>query len=80
MMDFNSHLQESTDILQVVGDLESEWAMFQAAILKAAVQSCGYKLVLVTVAISEPVGDIIGERFPQAEGVALQSTVSYWET
>ncbi|KAK0156417.1 Craniofacial development protein 2 [Merluccius polli] len=41
---FNSHLRESFDhVPGEAGDIESEWAMFRASIVKAADQSCGYK-------------------------------------
>ena len=39
---FNSHLQESFDhVPGEAGDIESEWAMFRASIVKAANRSCG---------------------------------------
>ncbi|KAK0138543.1 hypothetical protein N1851_024925 [Merluccius polli] len=40
---FNSHPRESFD--HVPGDIESEWAMFCASIVKAADRSCGRKVV-----------------------------------
>ncbi|TWW62415.1 hypothetical protein D4764_04G0010620 [Takifugu flavidus] len=41
---FNSHLRHSFDrVLRAVGDIESEWAMFRSAIVKAALTSCGCK-------------------------------------
>ncbi|KAK0155020.1 Craniofacial development protein 2 [Merluccius polli] len=43
---FNSHLRESFDhVPGEAGDIESEWAMFRASIVKAADQSCGRKVV-----------------------------------
>ncbi|KAK0145233.1 Craniofacial development protein 2 [Merluccius polli] len=43
---FNSHLRESFDhVPGEAGDIESEWAMFHASIVKAADQSCGRKVV-----------------------------------
>ncbi|KAK0156175.1 Stonustoxin subunit beta [Merluccius polli] len=43
---FNSHLWESFDhVPGEAGDIESEWAMFRASIVKAADQSCGRKVV-----------------------------------
>ncbi|KAK0143194.1 Craniofacial development protein 2 [Merluccius polli] len=43
---FNSHLRESFDhVPGEAGDIESEWAMFRASIVKAADQSCGCKVV-----------------------------------
>ncbi|KAK0155407.1 LINE-1 retrotransposable element ORF2 protein [Merluccius polli] len=43
---FNSHLRESFDhVSGEAGDIESEWAMFHASIVKAADQSCGRKVV-----------------------------------
>ena len=43
---FNSHLQESFDhVPGEAGDIESEWAMFRASIVKAADRSCGCKVV-----------------------------------
>ncbi|TWW74537.1 hypothetical protein D4764_14G0005400 [Takifugu flavidus] len=44
MLVFNSHLRQSFDrIPGVVGNMESEWAMFCSAIVEAAVTSCGCK-------------------------------------
>ena len=44
-MVFNSHLQRSFNHLpEVTGNMESEWAMFCAAIAEAAAQSCGSKV------------------------------------
>ncbi|KAK0154400.1 putative uncharacterized transposon-derived protein F52C9.6 [Merluccius polli] len=43
---FNSHLRESFDhVPGEAGDIESEWDMFRASIVKAADQSCGRKVV-----------------------------------
>ena len=43
---FNSHLWESFDhVPGEAGDIESEWAMFRASIVKAADRSCGRKVV-----------------------------------
>ena len=43
---FNSHLRESFDhVPGEAGDIESEWAMFRASIVKAADRSCGRKVV-----------------------------------
>ncbi|KAK0150407.1 Craniofacial development protein 2 [Merluccius polli] len=43
---FNSHLRESFDhVPRLAGDIESEWAMFRASIIKAADQNCGRKVV-----------------------------------
>ncbi|KAK0139279.1 LINE-1 reverse transcriptase [Merluccius polli] len=43
---FNSHLRESFDhVPGEAGDIESEWAMFCASIVKAADRSCGRKVV-----------------------------------
>ena len=41
---FNSHLRESFDHGEA-GDIQSEWAMFHASIVKAADWSCGRKVV-----------------------------------
>ena len=42
---FNSHLRQSFNCVPgAVGDIESEWAMFRSAIVKAAVVSCGRKV------------------------------------
>ncbi|KAK0155246.1 Craniofacial development protein 2 [Merluccius polli] len=44
---FNSHLRESFDhVPGEAGNIESEWAMFRASIVKAADQSCGHKVVV----------------------------------
>ena len=44
-MVFNSHLRRSFDhIPEVAGSMESEWAMFRAAIAEAATHSCGTKV------------------------------------
>ncbi len=41
---FNSHIRESFDqIPREAGDIESEWTMFSASIVDAAVRSCGCK-------------------------------------
>ncbi|KAK0155354.1 DNA-directed RNA polymerase II subunit RPB1 [Merluccius polli] len=43
---FNSHFRESFDhVPGEAGDIESEWAMFRASIVKVADQSCGRKVV-----------------------------------
>ncbi|KAK0133573.1 putative uncharacterized transposon-derived protein F52C9.6 [Merluccius polli] len=43
---FNSHLRESFDhVPGEAGDIESEWAMFRASIVKAADRRCGRKVV-----------------------------------
>ncbi|KAI3366344.1 hypothetical protein L3Q82_000506 [Scortum barcoo] len=42
---FNSHLRKSfSQIPREAGDIESEWTMFSASIVDAAVQSCGRKV------------------------------------
>ncbi|KAI3361763.1 hypothetical protein L3Q82_002106 [Scortum barcoo] len=39
---FNSHLRENfSQIQREAGDIESEWTMFSASIVNAAVRSCG---------------------------------------
>ncbi|XP_023284603.1 receptor-type tyrosine-protein phosphatase F-like [Seriola lalandi dorsalis] len=44
-MIFNAHLRQSYDrVPRVVGDIESEWALFRSAIVEAAVASCGRKV------------------------------------
>ncbi len=44
-MVLNSHLRQSFDrIPGMAGDMESEWAMFHATIVEAAVLSCGCKV------------------------------------
>ena len=44
-MVFNSHRRRSFNhIPEVAGSMESEWAMFRAAIAEAAAQSCGSKV------------------------------------
>ena len=43
---FNSHLRLSFGhIPREAGDIESEWAVFRAAVAEAADQSCGRKVV-----------------------------------
>ncbi|KAI3362784.1 hypothetical protein L3Q82_001836 [Scortum barcoo] len=42
---FNSHLRKSfSQIPREAGDIESEWTMFSASIVDAAVRSCGRKV------------------------------------
>ncbi|KAI3351283.1 hypothetical protein L3Q82_005620 [Scortum barcoo] len=42
---FNSHLRKSfSQIPREAGDIESEWTMFSASIVDAAVRSCGHKV------------------------------------
>ena len=44
--EFNSHLRRDFSTIPVeVGDIEHEWAMFKASIAKAAVASCGQKVL-----------------------------------
>ena len=44
-MVYNSHLWKSFNhILDVVGSMESEWAVFRAAIVEAVARSCGSKV------------------------------------
>ena len=44
-MVFNSHLRRSFNhIPEVAGNMESEWAMFRAAIAEVAAQSCSSKI------------------------------------
>ena len=62
---FNSHLRESFDhVPGEAGDIESEWAMFRASIVKAADRSCGPKVVGAC-----PLVDTGGEGCRQTEGV-----------
>ena len=43
---FNLHLRETFDrVPGEAGDIESEWAMFRASIVKVADRSCGRKVV-----------------------------------
>lgn len=43
---FNSHLRMNVlRILEKVGDMESEWAMFKASIVGVAGISCGQKVI-----------------------------------
>uniref|UniRef100_A0A8C6KHB6 Endonuclease/exonuclease/phosphatase domain-containing protein n=1 Tax=Nothobranchius furzeri TaxID=105023 RepID=A0A8C6KHB6_NOTFU len=43
---FNSHLRQRFDCVpRAVGDIDSEWALFQSAIVEAAVASCGRKVL-----------------------------------
>ncbi|KAI3364547.1 hypothetical protein L3Q82_011336 [Scortum barcoo] len=43
---FNSHLRKSfSQIPREAGDIESEWTMFSASIVNAAVRSCGRKVL-----------------------------------
>ena len=54
---FNSHLRESFDnVPGEAGDIESDWAMFRASIVKAADRSCGHKVVGAVAAIPKPAG------------------------
>ncbi|KAI3375841.1 hypothetical protein L3Q82_004117 [Scortum barcoo] len=57
---FNSHLRKSfSQIPREAGDIESEWTMFSASIVDAAVRSCGTQarsLVPVVAATPEPGG------------------------
>ncbi|KAI3368073.1 hypothetical protein L3Q82_026892, partial [Scortum barcoo] len=42
---FNSHLRKNfSQIPREAGDIESEWTMFSASIVDAAVRSCGHKV------------------------------------
>ncbi|KAI3371488.1 hypothetical protein L3Q82_024072 [Scortum barcoo] len=81
---FNSHLRKSfSQIPREAGDIESEWTMFSASIVDAAltVRSCGCarSLVPVVVAIPEPGG---GHRKPSKQAAArtvLEAKTRVWE-
>ncbi|KAI3361986.1 hypothetical protein L3Q82_012336 [Scortum barcoo] len=66
-MVFNSHLRQSFDCIpRVAGDIESEWALFHAAIVEAAAMSCGH----------EAAGASRGSNCCQAEEEAAEG---YWQ-
>ena len=68
---FNSHLRESFDhVPGEAGDIESEWAMFRASIVKAADRSCGRKVVVAchAVKLKESYRTFLACGTPEAAG------------
>ncbi|KAI3376363.1 hypothetical protein L3Q82_016831 [Scortum barcoo] len=57
---FNSHLRKSfSQIPREAGDIESEWTMFSASIVDAAVRSCGHARSLVPVVVATPSNPVV---------------------
>ncbi|KAI3369576.1 hypothetical protein L3Q82_024385 [Scortum barcoo] len=83
---FNSHLRKSfSQIPREAGDIESEWTMFSASIVDAAVRSCvdARSLVPVVAATPNPVVDTGIDRYRQAKQAAartvLEAKTRVWE-
>ena len=69
-MVFNSYLQQSfNNLLEVVENMESEWAMFHTAIAETAARSCGSKVAGASCdgKPQDPLVDTRGERGCQAD-------------
>ncbi|KAI3355550.1 hypothetical protein L3Q82_018377 [Scortum barcoo] len=82
---FNSHLRKSfSQIPREAGDIESEWTMFSASIVDAAmVRSCGRlrSLVPVVAATPNPVVDTgsTGRPSKPQPGTVLEAKTRVWE-
>ncbi|KAI3368910.1 hypothetical protein L3Q82_025425 [Scortum barcoo] len=83
---FNSHLRKSfSQIPREAGDIESEWTMFSASIVDAAVRSCGRKVSGACRGGNplNPVVDTGIDRYRQAKQAAaravLEAKTRVWE-
>ncbi|KAI3363907.1 hypothetical protein L3Q82_001502 [Scortum barcoo] len=83
---FNSHLRKSfSQIPREAGDIESEWTMFSASIVDAAVRSCGRKVSGPCLSWQPPNPVVVdtGSKYRQAKQAAartvLEAKTRVWE-